>query len=150
MEPERYKVRCAVHLFLIKDGKFLVEKRCNREWCNGQYDVIAGHIPGGKDVVTSMIEIAKKEVNIDIKKEDLEFIQVMHDNSSDQEYISYFFKATKYSGEVKNNEPNICEKLEWVDMKYPVDNLIDYINEALKNYIEKPDEKMTLYGWDKK
>ncbi|MCI9063082.1 MAG: NUDIX domain-containing protein [Clostridia bacterium] len=150
MEPERYKVRCAVHLFLVKDGKFLVEKRCNREWCNGQYDVIAGHIPGGKDVVTSMIEIAKKEVNIDIKKEDLEFIQVMHDNSSNQEYISYFFKATKYSGEIKNNEPNICEKLEWVDMKYPVDNLIDYINEALKNYIEKPDQKMTLYGWNKK
>ena len=41
-----------------------------------------------------------------------------------------------------------CEKLDWVDMKYPVPNLIEYINIALKNYIEKPDNKMTLYGWD--
>lgn len=148
MEPERTKVKCAVHLFLIKEGKFLVEKRCNREWCNGQYDIIAGHILGGQDVLTSMINIAKREVDIDLKKEDIEFIQVMHDNSSGEEYISYFFKATKWNGKIKNNEPMYCKKLEWVDMKYPVPNLIEYINIALKNYIEKPDNKMTLYGWD--
>lgn len=149
MEPERKKVRCAVHLFLIKDGKFLVEKRCNREWCNGQYDVIAGHIYGKQDVVTNMIDVAKREVNINIKKEDLEFIQVMHLNSDTEEYICYFFKASKWTGEIENMDVEFCERLEWVDMKYPVPNLIEYINIALKNYVENPDEKMTLLGWDK-
>ena len=38
-----------VHLFLVIDGKILVENRKNREYCNGQYDVIASHILGWKN-----------------------------------------------------------------------------------------------------
>lgn len=147
MEKERFKLRCAVHLFLIKDGKFLVEKRCNREYCNGQYDIIAGHIRGEEDVISSIIKTAKEEVNITIEKEDLEFIEVMHDISN-EEYIHFFFKATNYSGEINNNEPHICEKLEWVDFKYPVDNLINYINIALRNHLQNPEKKLALYGFD--
>ena len=33
MEPKRFEVRCAVHLFLLQDGKILVEKRKNRSYC---------------------------------------------------------------------------------------------------------------------
>ena len=32
---ERFNLICAVHLFLVKDGKILVEKRKNRAYCNG-------------------------------------------------------------------------------------------------------------------
>ncbi len=38
MEPKRFMVRCAVHLFLVKDGKILVEKRKNRDdYCNNHF-----------------------------------------------------------------------------------------------------------------
>ena len=50
MEPKRFMVRCAVHLFLVKDGKILVEKRKNREYCNNQLDVIASHIIGNEQI----------------------------------------------------------------------------------------------------
>ena len=149
MEPKRFEVRCAVHLFLLQDGKILVEKRKNRSYCNGQYDVIAGHITGGSDVYDEMIKVAKKEVNIDVKREDLVPIQVMHHNGDGSEYIHYFFIATKYEGTINNNEPDICEYLTWVDFKYPVDNLMEYINIAIKNYTEDPKNFATTFGWDK-
>ena len=66
MEPKRFMVRCAVHLFLVKDGKVLVEKRKNRDYCNNQLDVIASHIIGNESVVDAIIRTAKFEVNINV------------------------------------------------------------------------------------
>ena len=145
---ERFNLRCAVHLFLVNDGKILVEKRKNRAYCNGQYDVIAGHIHGGCDVYDEMIAIAKKEVNIDVKRADLKPIQVMHHNGDGSEYIHYFFIASNYTGEINNNEPDICEYLAWVDFKYPVDNMMEYINIAIKNYFENPENRFTTLGFN--
>ena len=148
MEPERFMVRCAVHLFLIKDGKILIEKRKNREYGNNEYDVIASHILGNESVIDAIIRTAKVEVNINIKKEDLKPIQVMHQKSKTYEYINYFFLANTYSGEIKNNDINYCDGIEWVDFKYPIDNMMPYINEAIKNYLKDPTNIITYYGWD--
>ena len=149
MNQEPIYLKCAVHLFLIKDGKVLVEKRNNRSYRNGQYDVIAGHIIGGHDVYDEMIRIAKKEVNIDIKREDLRPIQVMHHNGEVSEYIHYFFIAEKYEGELNNNETEICEYLAWEEFRYPVNNMMDYINYAIKCYLEDPTNMFTTYEFDK-
>jgi len=148
MEPKKFEIRCAVHLFLIVDNKVLIEKRCNRDYCDGQYDVIASHILGGEDVITAIIRTAKTEVNIEIRPEDLEIVQVIHQNSEGIEYINYFFKSNKYYGKINNNELEFCEKLEWVDFKYPIENMMEYINIAIKNYIENSHNKFTFYGWD--
>ncbi len=150
MNLEPIKLYCTVHLFLIKDGKVLVEKRQNRSYCNGQYDVIAGHITGGQDVYDEMIKIAKKEVNIDIKRENLKPVQVLHHNGTGSEYIHYFFMTDKYEGVINNNQPNICEYLAWEEFKYPVNNMMEYINEAIKNYFEDPSNIFTSFGFNKK
>ena len=147
MEPKRFELRCAVHLLLVKDGKILVEKRKNREYCDGQYDLIASHILGNEDVYSAIIRTAKTEVNIEVKKEDLEIIQVMHQKSEDYEYINYFFIANKYTGKLNNNEPEFCEKLEWVDLKYPIKNMMEYINFAIKEYLENSENKFTIMGF---
>ena len=146
---ERFTVRCAVHLFLIKDNSILVEKRKNRTYCNGQYDVIASHILGNEDVYNTIINTAKKEVNIEIKRQDITPIQVMHHKSDECEYIHYFFITDKYQGEINNNEPEICERLEWVKFKYPIDNMMEYINYAIKNYLNNPNDNFTVFGFTK-
>ena len=149
MEPERFLLRCAVHLFLLKDGKIIVEKRINREYENNKYDVIAGHILPNETIYEAIIRTAKKEVNIDIKKEDLKIVQVMHMKGDKYDYINYFLIADKYSGELKNNDVDYCSGIEWVDFKYPIDNLIPYINDAIKNYLEDPNNTFTFYGWNR-
>ena len=148
MEPARDKRLCAVHLFLIKDGKVLVEKRKNREYCDGQLDVIASHLEHGETVYDAVVRTAKKEVNIDVKKEDIKPIQIMHQNSEPNEYINYFFITTNYTGELRNNEPQFCEYIDWVDFKYPIDNMMDYINEAIRIYLDDPTIMITSYGFD--
>ena len=149
MEPDRFMVRCAVHLFLVKDGKILVEKRKNREYENNQLDVIASHILGNENAVDAIIRTAKTEVNITVKKEDLKIIQVMHQKSDKYEYINYFFITDKYEGELKNNDTGYCDGIEWVDFKYPINNMMSYINEAIKCYLEDSNNKFTFFGWDK-
>ena len=144
---ERFTLRCAVHLFLIKDNCILVEKRKNRVYCNGQYDVIASHICGNKDVYSTIISTAKQEVNIDVKREDIIPIQVMHHKSDGCEYIHYFFMTDKFEGEINNNEPDICEKLEWVKLEYPIDNMMEYINYAIKKYFDNSEDKFTVFGF---
>ncbi len=72
----------------------------------------------------------------------------MHQKSNPYEYINYFFITDKYTGELKNNDVDYCDGIEWVDFKYPIDNLEPYINEALKNYLEDPDNHFTFYGWE--
>lgn len=148
MEPERFMLRCAVHLFLLKDGKILVEKRKNREYGNNEYDVIASHIHGNENIIDAIIRTAKVEVNINIKKEDLKPIQVMHQKCERYEYINYFFIANNYTGELKNNDPDYCDGIEWVEFKYPIENMMPYINEAIKNYLEDNTNTFTFYGWD--
>ena len=147
MEPSRFMVRCAVHLFLVKDGKILVEKRKNREYGNNQLDVIASHIKGNESVIDAIIRTAKEEVNITIQKEDLKIIQVMHQKSDSYEYINYFFLANSYSGELKNNDIDYCDGIEWVNFQYPIENMMAYINEAIKYYLEDSGNTFTFYGW---
>ncbi|MBP5679092.1 MAG: NUDIX domain-containing protein [Bacilli bacterium] len=147
MEPDRFLLRCAVHLFLIKDGKILVEKRKNREYGNHQYDVIASHILGNENVYDAMIRTAKQEVNIDIRKEDLKIVQVMHQKSESYEYINYFFVANTYSGTLQNMDDAYCEGIEWLPFQYPIPHMMPYLNEAIHNYLEHPLDPFTFFGW---
>ena len=72
----------------------------------------------------------------------------MHQNSEPNEYINYFFITTNYTGELRNNEPQFCEYIDWVDFKYPIDNMMDYINEAIRIYLDDPTIMITSYGFD--
>ena len=46
----------AVHLLLVKDDRVLLLKRYNTGYEDGNYSVVAGHIDGGEDLKTAMIQ----------------------------------------------------------------------------------------------
>jgi hypothetical protein len=43
MSTERFKLRAAAYLLLIKDGKVLLLRRSNTGWRDGEYTLPAGH-----------------------------------------------------------------------------------------------------------
>ncbi len=43
----------------------------------------------------------------------------------------------KYTGEIKNCEPEKCEELKWFLLGSLPRNIIPYINEAINNYSNK-------------
>jgi 8-oxo-dGTP pyrophosphatase MutT (NUDIX family) len=135
----------AVHLFLIKDNKILLLRRFNTGYEDGNYSVIAGHLDGGEDVYTAMIREAKEEAGIDILYDDLEIVQVMHRKKASEERIDYFFRCSRWNGDIRIMETDKCDELVWTEIHNLPGNTVDYIRAAINYYRE--DNKFTLYGW---
>ena len=92
-----------------------------------------------------MVREAKEEIGVDIKREDLRLVHVMHRKEPNEERINFFFQAEKYQGEPKIMEPHKCDDLNWFDLDNLPENVIPYIKEAIKNILEK--KIYSEYGW---
>ncbi|MBN2795534.1 MAG: NUDIX domain-containing protein [Clostridia bacterium] len=143
----RFKCPVAVHLFLVKNEEILLLRRFNTGYEDGNYSVIAGHLDGDETYLSAMIREAKEEANITLSTEDLVPIHVMHRSSID-ERIDYFFMASSWHGNLKNNEPNKCDDLSW----YPIDdlpfNMVPYVKAAIQHY--RNNEVFSHFGWEEK
>ena len=123
----------AVHLLLVKDDRVLLLKRYNTGYEDGNYSVVAGHIDGGEDLKTAMIREAREEAGIEVSHANLEVVGVIP-SKGDREYIHSFLKASVWSGEVTNMEPDKCNDLRWFDLNALPDNTIPYVRRAIENY----------------
>ena len=123
----------SVHLLLIRDGRVLLLRRCNTGYEDGNYSLVAGHIDGGEELKVAMVREAREEAGIEICCSDLELVGVMHFKGS-EEYVHFFLKASVWSGEITNMEPDKCDDLRWVDLHALPDNTIPYVRRAIENY----------------
>ena len=135
----------AVHLFLKAGSKILLQRRYNTGYEDGNFSVIAGHIDGGEDVYTAMVREAREEAGIDISPGNLKIVHVMHRKTESRESIDYFFECFTWEGSPEINELNKCDKLEWFDICELPDNVVSYVQEAIKNYGEHI--PFSIYGW---
>lgn len=140
-----FSVPVSVHLMLINDNKILLMRRKDTGFADGFYSMPAGKLEPKESVENAIIREVEEEININIKNETLKTIQVMNRNGSDRERIDYFFTVDRWSGEIKNNEPNKCDDLKWFDINNLPENTIPYIKEAINNYNKKI--KFSLFGW---
>ena len=123
----------AVHLLLVKEGRVLLLRRYNTGYEDGNYSVVAGHIEGGEELKTAMVREAREEAGIEISSFNLEVVGAMH-FKGDKEYISFFLKASVWSGDVTNMEPDKCDDLRWFDIEDLPGNTIPYVRHAIENY----------------
>ncbi len=131
---ERNNAIPAVYLFLEKDGKFLISRRCNTGYQDGTYQVPAGHVEKGELPSDALIREAYEEIGIVLEPGDFEFVHVLykpkHDNTDNR--VDFFFKAKRWKGEVKNMEPNKSDDLKWVTPDELPENTGLHILEAFK------------------
>ena len=123
----------AVYLLLVRGDRVLMLRRCNTGFADGSYSMIAGHVEAGEDLKTAMIREAREEVGIDLSPTDLDVVGVIH-SMSDMEYVNFFLKASVWSGEVTNMEPDKCDDLRWVDMADLPENTVPYARQGVENY----------------
>jgi ADP-ribose pyrophosphatase YjhB (NUDIX family) len=128
---EKFTMRVAVHLILIKDDQILLLRRCNTPWRNGWYSVIAGHVDGNETIAHAMAREALEEGGLTIQEDDLRIVHVLH-RTSNFEFIDYFFVPEKYSGVPKNMEPEKCDDLSWFPIDALPENTIPYIRHAME------------------
>lgn len=134
MVDERFSLRAAVYLILLKDGKTLLSRRCNTGWKDGMYSLIAGHLDGNEKVSDAMIREAFEEAGIRIEREDLKPLKVLHRNSTDQEYMDFFFVAEKWKGEPVVKEPNKCDDMSWFSIDNLPENVLPHVREVIESY----------------
>jgi len=145
MQKERFKLIADVHLFLVKDNKILFMIRKNTGYMDDYYHVPAGHLDDGEKIIDALIRESKEEIGISINLKDVKFVHVMHNKSND-ERLAFFFEVQKWSGDVKNMEPNKCGGLEWFSLDTLPEKIVPYAKKSIKCYLKGIN--FSHYGWE--
>ena len=133
---DRFKLIPAVYLLLRDKDKVLLLRRANTGYQDGTYSLIAGHLDGDETGTSGMIREAKEEAGITILAGDLKLIHTAHRLSRGevgQERIDLFFEATKWKGEIVNNEPEKCDDLSWFDVGNLPHQMLPFIRLVIKD-----------------
>ena len=104
-------------IIVNKDGNILVGRRKNSH--ARKFSIPGGHLEMGETFEQGAIREIKEETNLDIS--DPRVIAVTNNletfKQEGKHYISVILLVRKYSGELKNMEPEKCEGWNWVDPK---------------------------------
>lgn len=130
---DRFKLSCAVHLFVIDDGRVLLLRRSNTGYEDGNFSVVAGHLNGDEEVKAAAIREAREEAGIEVARENLRVVGVMH-RRSDDERIDFFLVTESWVGDIVNAELNKCSELAWFDVAALPEDVVPYVRAALENY----------------
>ena len=132
-----YETKKVSVIFLIrKDDKVLFVKRENTGKCDGYYMLPGGHVDAGETILQASVRELKEELDISVYPSDLKFCLV----EPTKTHIHLFFEVLKYSGKIKNNEPDKHSSVDFLTLKhsdiYP--SVIEEITAILEggNFIE--------------
>ncbi|MAZ56696.1 NUDIX hydrolase [bacterium] len=135
----------SAYLFLVKDGKILLQRRFQTGFEDGKYGVPSGHMDGDETAREACAREIKEEVGVDVSPEDLEIVHVMHRKASQDERIDFFMTTDRFSGEIKNVEPHKCDDLNWFSLDDLPENMVHYVRVAIDNY--NSGVTYSEYGW---
>ncbi|MDA3839968.1 MAG: NUDIX domain-containing protein [Patescibacteria group bacterium] len=137
MSKGRFKVIASVYLVLIKENKLLLLLRKNTGFEDGNYGLVAGHLDPNETIMQAMVREAKEEAGIDINLDNLKLEHVLNRQELGNERLDFFFSISDWKGDIINNEPDKCGGLKWFDLDNLPNNIIDYIDQALKDIKNK-------------
>lgn len=141
---ERFRLVSAVHLFFAHDGAVLLQRRYNTGYEDGKYSVPAGHLDGGESVIQAAIREAQEELGVKVSPDSIRAVGVMHRKAGD-ERIDFFVEVSRWQGEIINNEPQKCDRLDWTGIDALPANVVPYVRRALENYVSG--KWFECYGW---
>jgi 8-oxo-dGTP pyrophosphatase MutT (NUDIX family) len=119
------------YLFLVKDGKILLQRRFQTGFEDGNYGVPAGHMDGDETPREACARECVEEIGVALRPEDLTVVHTMYRKAANDERIDFFMTASRYEGEVQNLEPHKCDDLQWFPLDALPDNTIDYVRQAI-------------------
>ena len=141
----RARFPIAAHVFLLRSGSVLLQRRHNTGFEDGNYGPVGGHLNGGEPASAAAIRECREEVGVEIDPADLTAIGVTHYTSPDGEGVDFFFTASRWSGEPYPRDQ--CDELRW----YPLDalppNTIAFVRHAIEQHLQASvwfDE----FGWE--
>lgn len=142
---DRFKAIPAVFLVLVRDNKILLQRRYKSGWEDGKYTFVSGHVECNETPSQALIREAREEVGIDIQPKNLTPVHFMYRNGTDTARMDMYFKASKWTGEIENLEPEKHDRIEW----FMIDNLPNNTTQIVKFFLEKWKKKeiYSEFGW---
>ncbi|HWH07427.1 MAG TPA: NUDIX domain-containing protein [Candidatus Paceibacterota bacterium] len=131
---DRHKVKTAAHAILERDGMILLARRFNTGFADGLYQMPSGHTEVDEYPVEAAAREAKEEVGVDIVLEDLELVHASYRINKDDhagDYVDFYFRTTKWSGEPYIAEPEKCDQLIWAAIDELPGETIAFIQQVL-------------------
>ncbi len=128
----------AAYLILENDGKVLMSIRKNTKYCEGMYQLPAGHVDEGELPMDCVIRESKEEAGIEVAKEDLEFVHISYRTKHDatRDRVDFFFRATRYLGQIQNSEPQKSTPWEWIPLDKIPENTIPHVRRMFEKIRE--------------
>jgi len=145
MTKVRFKIIPTAYLVLMKENKILLSRRWNTGFHDGEFSFPAGHIKPDETLIQAMVREAKEEIGIELTREGLKLVHIIHRKEPNENRVNFFFTAEKWKGKPKIMEPHKCDALEWFNVNSLPDNTIPYIRHAIKCISQKI--FYSEYGW---
>lgn len=133
---EPFKRVSVAHIFFIQQDQVLLLKRQNTGHNDNHYGLPAGKIDRGETAFQAAVREAFEECGAVVDPSDLQLIAVMQIGAPDpeaDERIDFFFRTTRWTGEITNREPDKCQELSWFPLHSLPDTIIPFIKQAWKN-----------------
>lgn len=129
---DRYKVIPSVYLILEREGTFLLSRRYNTGYEDGNYSLVAGHGEEGESLTSALQREIKEEAGIELDPDGVTLVLTMHRWCGDHARLDFFFTAKDFHGEIENKEPDKCDDLRWFSSEELPENIIPYIRKAIE------------------
>lgn len=133
------------YLILKQDNRILLHLRKNTGYYDGLWSLVAGHVEDGESATDGMIREAYEEIGIKLVPDQIKVVHVMH-RQTDRLNMDVFFDCPVWEGNVKNCEPDKCERLEFFSLENLPLNIIEYNVMALKAVLNG--EFYSEQGWN--
>ena len=131
---ERSRFVVAAHILFIRESHVLLLRRFNTGYEDGNYSVPAGHVEPGESPLETAIRESREEVGVEIGHSgDGSFALVLY-RQAEQPRIDFFFAVERWSGEMRNREPEKCDELLWAPTDALPPNMVPYVRHAIGRY----------------
>ena len=146
MIEERFSMLVTVHILFLKNDQLLLSLRKNIS-SDRLYGLVAGHVDEGETITNAIIREAKEEADVTISPQDIEFTTVCHSytQNNGRQIIQFYILCKKWSGEIKNNEPDKCGDLSFFQLSKLPDNMVPYIKDGIAKTLNGV--RYYEYGW---
>ena len=121
-----------VRLLLYRKGKILLLKQTKRN--GGNYTLVGGNVDPGEGGKAALIREAHEEAGIQLQAEDLKLAHTLHKRIGKNQRVTLYFKAAKFSGEIRSKEPKKFAKVEWCPLDQLPANLTNTVRHVLRAY----------------
>jgi len=140
MQQERFQCHVAVCLLLFQENQVLLMKRANTGYGDGFWAAPGGGIDGSEPASQALVRETKEELGIDVRVEDLKYSSTLHiagTQENPNEIVLFIFSTDRYTGEIKNCEPDKCDEMRFFPMDQLPEKLLYSGKQAIENHLTK-------------